>query len=56
MNNPSLAKSEVWKVRLMIGNLIHLFASLRLVPNNKVYRSKGIDARKMNTATLEYIV
>jgi hypothetical protein len=53
MNKPSLARSEVWNVRLIIGSLIHLLASFKLAPKIRVYNSNGIEARNMNTATLE---
>jgi hypothetical protein len=53
MNSPSFARSEVWKVRLIIGSLIHRLPSFRLTPKISVYNKRGIEARKIKTATLE---
>ena len=54
MNNASLARSELWKVRLMIGNRIHRLPSFNFTPKNKVYINKGIDSINKIRATLEY--
>ena len=56
INKASLAKSLVWMVILMIGNLIHLLPSLILAPKNKVYINKGIENRNKMVAILEKTV
>src|SRR5690606_20494514 len=41
INKASFARSEVWKVWLIIGTLIQREPSFSLTPKNKVYISRG---------------
>jgi len=53
MNKASLARSEVWKVILITGNLIHLLPAFNCTPNNNVYNNSGIEIKNKTSATLE---
>src|SRR5690242_7976644 len=43
INKASLARSEVWKVRLITGSLIQRLASLIWLPYNNVYNKSGTE-------------
>src|SRR5687767_7099763 len=56
MNKASIARSDVWNVRLINGSLIHRLPSLSLTPKNKVYTSNGIAKRYKIFDQREYSV
>src|SRR5689334_14283831 len=56
INNASFAKSEVWKVRLMIGSFIQRLPSFKVTPKNNVHINKGIAIKNNIRDHFLYIV